>query len=80
MTTWWKQSPNGSDSEPFSVENVVQQGYINAPTPSEILSEWRNLKVDFSKATDAGYEYAEALRESTDQTVKSINTTIREDH
>ena len=38
---------------------------------TEILREWKIFKADFSKVTDAGHEYAEALRESTDEEVKT---------
>lgn len=37
--------------------------------PTEVLSEWKIFRTDFSKVMDAGYEYAEALRESTDKEV-----------
>lgn len=39
--------------------------------PGELLSEWRSFKEDFSRVTDAGHEYAEALRESADETVRA---------
>lgn len=34
--------------------------------PLEILNEWKMFKIDFTKLTDIGYEYAEALREADD--------------
>ncbi|RXN38928.1 gag-pol fusion poly [Labeo rohita] len=37
--------------------------------PTEILREWKIFRTDFSKVTDAGYEYAQALRESADEEV-----------
>lgn len=39
--------------------------------PGEILREWKSFREDFCKVTDAGYEYTEALKESTDETVKA---------
>ncbi|CAL8388968.1 unnamed protein product [Boreogadus saida] len=36
---------------------------------TEILREWKIFRTDFSKVTDAGHEYAVALRESTDDKV-----------
>lgn len=37
--------------------------------PTEILREWKMFRTDFFKVTDAGYEYAEALRDTTDEEV-----------
>lgn len=37
--------------------------------PTEVLREWKIFRTDFSKVIDAGHEYAEALRESTDEEV-----------
>lgn len=37
--------------------------------PSEIPREWTMFKTDLTKVIDAGHEYAEALRESSDDEV-----------
>lgn len=36
---------------------------------TEILREWKIFRTDFSRTIDAGHEYVEALRESTDKEV-----------
>ncbi|KAL2087330.1 hypothetical protein ACEWY4_018389 [Coilia grayii] len=39
--------------------------------PLEILNEWKLFKADFTRVTDTGYEYAEALREVGDEESKT---------
>lgn len=52
---------------------LTKPGFLE---PTEVLKEWKLFRVDFSKVIDAGYEYAEALRESTDKEVIESATQI----
>lgn len=43
---------------------------VNALGEREMRSEWRNFKVEHSRVTDTGFEYATALREVNSEEAK----------
>ncbi|ROL48122.1 hypothetical protein DPX16_9932 [Anabarilius grahami] len=51
---------------------------VNALEESEMKSELRNFKVDYSRVRDAGFEYAMALRKVDDEEVKKKAESIDE--
>ncbi|KAJ8014532.1 hypothetical protein DPEC_G00041200 [Dallia pectoralis] len=46
---------------------LTKPGFLE---PTEVLKEWKLFRTDFSKVTDAGHEYVEALRELMDEEVQ----------